>query len=111
MGSALYYLGCRPALVSSIFPKKQASQFTPAVPALGEVEAEGSGIEGHPRLHSKFEASLGYMRPGLQRTKKKPGLGSVLEMEAERSTSSRPARTTLQDHILKIFFPLKKNGS
>lgn len=27
-----------------------------------EVEAQGSGVQGHPSLHSKVEASVGYMR-------------------------------------------------
>lgn len=26
------------------------------------LEAEGSEVQGHPRLHSKFQANLGYMK-------------------------------------------------
>lgn len=33
----------------------------PEIQALGEVQAEGSGVGGQPELHSKFGASLGYM--------------------------------------------------
>lgn len=33
------------------------------MPATQELEKVGvSGVQGHPRLHSKFEASLPYMR-------------------------------------------------
>lgn len=28
-----------------------------------EADAGGSGVHGHPELHSKFEASVNYMRP------------------------------------------------
>lgn len=31
------------------------------------VEAEGSGVQGYPQLHSKLEASLGYMRTCLKK--------------------------------------------
>lgn len=31
-------------------------------PSTGKGEAGGSEIEGQPQLHSRFEASLGYMR-------------------------------------------------
>ena len=31
-------------------------------PSIHKAEAEGSGVQGHPRLHSKFEASLGYIK-------------------------------------------------
>lgn len=34
-------------------------------PSAQEVEAGGSGIRGHPQLHSVFEAGQGYMRPCL----------------------------------------------
>lgn len=34
-----------------------------------EVEAEGSGVQGHPQLHSEFEASLGYIRSCLKKKK------------------------------------------
>lgn len=33
-----------------------------------EVEAGGSEVYGHPQLYSKFEASLGYMRPYVNNT-------------------------------------------
>lgn len=36
-----------------------------------EAEAGESGIQSPPRLHSKFDASLGYMRLCLQKKKKK----------------------------------------
>lgn len=36
-----------------------------------EVKAGGPGVEGHPQLHSRFEASLGYMTLGLKQTKDK----------------------------------------
>lgn len=29
-------------------------------------EVEGSGVEGHPQLHSKSDASLGYLPPYLE---------------------------------------------
>ena len=32
-----------------------------------EVKAGGSEAQGHPRLHSKLEASLGYMKPRVDR--------------------------------------------
>lgn len=32
----------------------------------GEMEPGGSGAQGHPWLHNKFEGSLGYMRPCLK---------------------------------------------
>lgn len=35
-----------------------------------EVGAEGSGVQGHPGIFIKFEASLGYGRPGLFKTTK-----------------------------------------
>ena len=35
-------------------------------PSTWEMEAGGSGVQGHPWLHSEFEASLGYMRPCLK---------------------------------------------
>jgi hypothetical protein len=39
-------------------------------PFTWEVKARGSGVQGHPRLHSKSEASsLGYMRPSSQESK------------------------------------------
>lgn len=36
-----------------------------------EAEAGESGIQSPPWLHSNFDASLGYMRPCLQKKKKK----------------------------------------
>lgn len=32
-----------------------------------EMEAEGSEVQGHSQLHSKVEASLGYMIPKVKR--------------------------------------------
>lgn len=37
-------------------------------PSTWDVEAGGSEIQSHFRLHSKFEASLGYLRPYLRQT-------------------------------------------
>lgn len=34
-----------------------------------EVEAAGSGIQGHPWLHSEFESSLGYVKLCLKNKK------------------------------------------
>lgn len=34
-------------------------------PSTGKVEAGRSEDEGHSQLHSKFEASLGYIKPRL----------------------------------------------
>lgn len=35
----------------------------PVIPSkTWNLETGGSGIQGHPQLHSKLEASLGYMR-------------------------------------------------
>ena len=34
-------------------------------PSTQEMEAGGSEVQSPPQLHSKFEASLGYMRPRL----------------------------------------------
>lgn len=31
-------------------------------PSTWEIEAEGSGVQGHPLLHSEFEAGLDYIR-------------------------------------------------
>jgi hypothetical protein len=31
----------------------------------------GSGVQAHPQLHSKFEASLGYKRPCLKRKERR----------------------------------------
>lgn len=33
-----------------------------------ELEAEASGVQGHPQLHSRFKARLGYMRPYVKQT-------------------------------------------
>lgn len=33
------------------------------------VEAGGSRIQGHPQVHSKFEASMGYKRPKKEKRK------------------------------------------
>ena len=33
------------------------------------MEAGGSGVQGHPRLHSELEASLGYKRTCLKKQK------------------------------------------
>lgn len=42
-----------------------------------EVEAGGSGGQGHIQLHNKLEASLGYMKPRVKQTKMgNPGLDS-----------------------------------
>lgn len=40
-------------------------------PSTWELEAEGSGVSGHPELQSHLEVSLGYMRPPLKGSKKK----------------------------------------
>jgi hypothetical protein len=37
----------------------------PIIPAIGEVEAEGSRIQNYAWLQSKFKASLGDMKPIL----------------------------------------------
>lgn len=34
-----------------------------------EVEAEISRVQGQPQLHSKFEVSLGYTRPCVEKKK------------------------------------------
>ena len=34
-------------------------------PTTWQVEAGGSEVQGHPQLHSKFKASLGYMKPSF----------------------------------------------
>lgn len=39
-------------------------------PSTWELEAEGSGVSGHPELQSRLEVSLGYMRPPLKGSKK-----------------------------------------
>jgi hypothetical protein len=36
---------------------------------LRELESGGSQVQGHPWLQSEFEASLGYLRPGLKKNK------------------------------------------
>lgn len=36
-------------------------------PSSLEVEGTGSRIQGHPQSHSKFKASLNYMRPCLRK--------------------------------------------
>lgn len=36
-------------------------------PIIREVEAGGSEVQGHPQLHSKSEASLGYKRLCLKK--------------------------------------------
>lgn len=36
-----------------------------------KLETEGSEVQGHPWLHSKFKLSLGYTRPNLKKTKHK----------------------------------------
>lgn len=33
------------------------------------MHARGSGVQGHPHLHRKFEANLDYMRPCLNKNK------------------------------------------
>lgn len=43
-------------------------------PSTWELEAEGSGVSGHPELQSHLEVSLGYMRPPLKGSKKKTAL-------------------------------------
>lgn len=35
-------------------------------PSNWEVEAGGSGVEGHPQLHNEFETSQGNVRPCLK---------------------------------------------
>lgn len=40
--------------------------YTPVIPAL-EGRGRGSRVEGHPKLHSKLEAYLNYMRSCLYR--------------------------------------------
>lgn len=35
-------------------------------PRAEEAKAEASSIQGHPQLHNKFEADLGYIRPCLK---------------------------------------------
>lgn len=42
----------------------------PVISAWGEVKAEGSKDQGHPLLSRKFEASLGYRRPPISKTRK-----------------------------------------
>ena len=41
-----------------------------------ETEAGGSGVQGHYWLQSKFEINLDYMRPNLNKPKKKKWQGS-----------------------------------
>lgn len=50
-------------------------------PSTWEVEVGRSGAQGHPQLHSKFEARLGYMRIVLR--KKKDGVGQGKEEIAQ----------------------------
>jgi hypothetical protein len=38
---------------------------------IGELEEGGSGVQGHPQLHSKSEANLSYMEASIQKKKKK----------------------------------------
>jgi hypothetical protein len=38
------------------------------IPSIWELEEGGSGVQGHPWLHIKFEYSLDYMRYCLRRT-------------------------------------------
>jgi hypothetical protein len=40
-------------------------------PITWEVVAKESGIQGHSLPHTKFKASLGYMKPFLKKKKKK----------------------------------------
>lgn len=40
-------------------------------PSIQEVEASESGVQGHPPLHSNFEARLGYVKPDQKRKRKK----------------------------------------
>lgn len=37
-------------------------------PSTGDVDAGGSGVEGHSWLHNELEASLGYIRLCLKTT-------------------------------------------
>lgn len=39
-------------------------------PSIHEVEAERSGVQGHPELHRGLQAILGYMRSCLKQTRK-----------------------------------------
>lgn len=42
-----------------------------------KVEAGGLGVQGHPLLHSKFKASLGYMTPGQRKRKEGSKVGKI----------------------------------
>lgn len=56
------------------------------IPALTEMEAGGTEVQGHIQLHLEFDASLSNMRPWLEKTlianiskkkKKKDGQASI----------------------------------
>lgn len=43
--------------------QSQAWCYTLEIPTTGRLKAGGSEVQGQPQLHSKVEASLGYMTP------------------------------------------------
>lgn len=44
-------------------------------PSIWGKEAEESGIQGQPQVHSKLQNSMGYIRPCLKKLQKKAGGG------------------------------------
>jgi hypothetical protein len=51
-------------------------------PSIWEVEARGSGVQGHPWLHIEFEVSLGYTTSCLKKeNKQKKPITSLMDRQ------------------------------
>lgn len=62
----------------------------PSNPVLQEEDAEGrSDVQPHPQLHRQSEASLGYMRPSLQKGERGGGVGEGKRREERKAASLR----------------------
>lgn len=60
-GRMLAYVLCIRPLVSSPAPHKTQYHGACLIPSIQKVKAGGLQVQGHPRLNSKYEASLTYM--------------------------------------------------